>query len=124
MTMTVILCALFFSGYLVLRRHGQALAFLAIGAGYQAMTYVLPTPDSTDVQFATFLLVCLFSIAGYIAWRMSRKYLAEGLFAKHRLGIFAGMAVNAGIAVFILWLTGTLTFNSYTRSPRAPEFLG
>ncbi|WP_371223990.1 hypothetical protein [Roseovarius sp. 2305UL8-3] len=110
--MTAILCALFFLGYLLLRSNGQALAFLAIGAGYQALTYVLPAPDGTEVQFDTFLLVCLFSVAGYIAWRMSRKYLEGGLFARHRIGIFAGVATNTGIAVFILWQTGTLTFSS------------
>jgi len=107
MTLTALLCLLFFWGYLALRRHGQALAFLALGAGYQAITYAIPAPEGERVSFETFALVCGCSIAGYIAWRMSRRHLEESLIAKHRLGIFAGVAVNLGIAAFILWQTGT-----------------
>ncbi len=111
MTLTVILCLLFFLGFLILRSHGQALAFLALGAGYQTLTYLVPASESEAVDFDTFVVVCFSSIAGYIAWRMGRKHLEEGLFAKHRIGIFAGVALNLVIAVFILWQTGTLTFS-------------
>ncbi len=112
MTLTIILSLLFFLGYMILRSHGQALAFLALGAGYQILTYLVPAAESDTVDFDTFVVVCFSSIAGYIAWRMGRKYLEEGLFAKHRIGIFAGVALNLVIAVFILWQTGTLSFGA------------
>lgn len=109
MMMTALLCALFFAGFVLLRTHGQALAFLALGAGYQALSYGLPGPDGAAVTFETFALVSLSSVAGYLAWRASRKHMQTGLVARHRLGIFAGIAANLALAVLILWQTGTIS---------------
>ncbi len=109
MTLTALLCALFFGGFLGLRRHGQALAFLGLGAGVQALTYLLPVPGAAEVSFARFALVSLSSAAGYAAWRLSRDRMVDGMLGRQRLGIFAGVAANLGLAILILWQTGTLS---------------
>jgi len=111
MTLTILMCILFFFGYLALRRHGQALAFLAIGAGLQVLTYVVPAPDDVAYDassFDTFVLVSLASGLGYVAWRVTRKWLDEGLLCKKRLGVFLGLGANGLIAAFILWQTGVI----------------
>lgn len=113
MPLTLVLCLLFFLGYVALRSHWQALAFLALGAGYQVLTYALPAPDlpaGAAPDSATVILVSLSSVAGYIAWRLTRDKMQDGLLSKTRLGIFAGVGINVVIAALILWQTGTITF--------------
>ncbi|MFK7937825.1 MAG: hypothetical protein AB8B82_00480 [Roseovarius sp.] len=109
--MTLLLCLVFFLGYLGLRSHMQALAFLAIGAGVQLMTYAVPAPDAATLpDTPTVILVCVFSALGYIAWRASRKRLESGLLSRTRVLIFLGWGANGVIFAFILWLTGALPF--------------
>jgi hypothetical protein len=111
MILTLLLCLLFFLGDLALRKHWQALAFLALGAGYQLMTYALPAPglqDGAAPDSATVILVSLSSGAGYIAWRLTRDRMKDGLLNRNRIGIFAGVGLNVVIAAVILWQTGTL----------------
>lgn len=109
--MTVLLCLLFFFGYIPLRQHWQALAFLGIGAGVQLLSYAVPAPQSAPVtqpDSTALILVCAFSVLGYIAWRSSRKWLMSAPYGKQRLLIFLGWGANGVLFVFILWLTGML----------------
>lgn len=110
MTLTILLCLLFFFGYLALSRHWQALAFLALGAGYQLMSAAFPGPGSETADRTALLLVCIFSISGYIGWRSTRRFLPAAPFGRERLLVFLGWGGNAALLVFILWLTGMITF--------------
>lgn len=108
--MTLLLCLLFFFGYLALRNHPQALAFLAIGAGYALVSAAFPAPDAAPADPAGTVLVTTFSALGYVAWRASRKRLeSTRLLSKQRLLIFLGWGANGLLFAFILWLTGTIT---------------
>ena len=109
MMMTALLCLLFFAGFIALRSHVQALAFLGIGAGLQLLGSAIPATGDASDGITTTLLVCLFSVLGYIAWRSSRRALTDAPFGKQRLLIFGGWAANGVIATFILWLTGMIT---------------
>ena len=110
MTMTILLCLLFFLGYLALRTHWQALAFLALGAGYQLIAAAFPAPGDEAGDNTTLLLVCIFSLSGYIGWRSTRRFLPEAPFGRERLLVFLGWGANGALLVFILWLTGMITF--------------
>lgn len=110
MTLTLLLCVLFFFGYLALRQHWQALAFLALGAGLQLMSAAFPGPGSAAADRTTLLLVCIFSLSGYVGWRSTRRFLPEAPFGRERMLVFLGWGGNAALLVFILWLTGTITF--------------
>lgn len=110
--MTLMLCLLFFWGYLALRQHWQALAFWAVGAGVQLLSYAVPAPETAPVAApdqSSFILVCLFSTLGYIAWRASRARMEHTPYNRQRVLIFLGWGANGLLFVFILWLTGMLS---------------
>jgi len=108
MVMTAALSALFFFGYLVMRDRWQALMFLAIGAGYQLLTY--STAQTVQVSLGATVAISLASALGYVAWSSSRKVADGRPYGLPRLVVFAGFAANWALAIWLLWLTGTVNF--------------
>ena len=108
--MTALLCLLFFSGYIAIRVQWQAIVFLMLGAGIQWLSQgaTVPTTDAPTQDSTQLILVCMFSVFGYVAWHSTRKWL-DTPYRKERLFSFLGWGVNGLIATFLLWQTGMIT---------------
>jgi hypothetical protein len=110
MAMIAVLSALFFFGYLVMRDRWQALMFLAIGAGYQLLMY--STDQTGQAGLIATVAISMASALGYVAWSSSRKVADGRPYGLPRLVVFVGFAVNWALAIWLLWLTGTIDFIS------------
>ncbi len=103
----LVLSTLFYAGFLAIRKHVQALVFLALGAGYQCLSFATQASDNAS-NYTETVIISLASAFGYVAWRSTKRYLDDAPFGRERLMIFAGFAVNWGLAVFLLHAAGQI----------------
>src|SRR5690554_2386851 len=115
MLMTALAALLFFFGYLAMRSRVQALLFLAIGAGYQWLSYLV---SGDPANFGASVAISLASGLGYIAWSSSRKVAEGRALGWPRLLVFAGFALNWALAIWLLSLTGSVDFHAQSANEK------